>query len=131
MTDALSLARTIDEQACLSTLSEMVQVQESLRYRRRARALAARMVEIMSEMGARGAFAARRGRPCQRHRRLWRGTGGGKSLLFNGHLDTNPVSEGWNRRSLGRARRRQVHLRDRRVEHEGGAMPHRSARFVR
>jgi acetylornithine deacetylase len=23
------------------------------------------------------------------------GTGGGKSLLFNGHLDTNPVSEGW------------------------------------
>lgn len=25
----------------------------------------------------------------------WRGTGGGESLLFNGHLDTNPVSEGW------------------------------------
>lgn len=24
-----------------------------------------------------------------------RGTGGGKSLLFNGHLDTNPVTEGW------------------------------------
>ena len=25
----------------------------------------------------------------------WHGTGGGKSLLFNGHVDTNPVSEGW------------------------------------
>ena len=25
----------------------------------------------------------------------WRGTGGGKSLMFNGHLDTNPVTEGW------------------------------------
>lgn len=25
----------------------------------------------------------------------WRGTGGGPSLLFNGHLDTNPVTEGW------------------------------------
>src|SRR5262245_6642469 len=25
----------------------------------------------------------------------WRGRGGGKSLLFNGHLDTNPVTEGW------------------------------------
>ena len=25
----------------------------------------------------------------------WRGTGGGKSLLFNGHVDTNPVTEGW------------------------------------
>ena len=24
-----------------------------------------------------------------------KGTGNGKSLLFNGHLDTNPVSEGW------------------------------------
>jgi len=26
---------------------------------------------------------------------VWRGSGGGKSLLFNGHLDTNPVTEGW------------------------------------
>jgi acetylornithine deacetylase len=25
----------------------------------------------------------------------WRGTGGGKSIMFNGHLDTNPVTEGW------------------------------------
>jgi acetylornithine deacetylase len=25
----------------------------------------------------------------------WRGTGGGKSLLFNGHMDTNPATEGW------------------------------------
>ena len=26
---------------------------------------------------------------------VWKGSGGGKSLLFNGHLDTNPVTEGW------------------------------------
>ena len=26
---------------------------------------------------------------------IWRGTGGGESLLFNGHLDTNPVTAGW------------------------------------
>jgi acetylornithine deacetylase len=25
----------------------------------------------------------------------WRGTGGGRSLLFNGHVDTNPVTSGW------------------------------------
>ena len=25
----------------------------------------------------------------------WRGAGGGSSLLFNGHVDTNPVTEGW------------------------------------
>src|SRR3981189_3970917 len=24
-----------------------------------------------------------------------RGSGGGKSLMFNGHIDTNPVTEGW------------------------------------
>ncbi|MEU0809937.1 M20/M25/M40 family metallo-hydrolase [Streptomyces sp. NPDC005970] len=26
---------------------------------------------------------------------VWRGTGEGPSLMFNGHLDTNPVTEGW------------------------------------
>jgi acetylornithine deacetylase len=31
----------------------------------------------------------------------WRGTGGGKSILFNGHLDTNPVTEGWTVDPLG------------------------------
>lgn len=25
----------------------------------------------------------------------WTGSGGGKSLMFNGHVDTNPVTEGW------------------------------------
>src|SRR5690242_2853500 len=24
-----------------------------------------------------------------------KGAGGGRSLLFNGHMDTNPVTEGW------------------------------------
>ncbi|MDE0696527.1 MAG: M20/M25/M40 family metallo-hydrolase [Boseongicola sp.] len=93
MTDALSLARAIDEQACLDTLSEMV------RYKSHSgtegeRALAGRMVEIMSEMGLEAHL-----QPVEDDRvnaiGVWRGTGGGKSLLFNGHLDTNPVSEGW------------------------------------
>lgn len=26
---------------------------------------------------------------------VWRGTGDGASLMFNGHVDTNPVTEGW------------------------------------
>lgn len=26
---------------------------------------------------------------------VWKGTGGGRSLMFNGHVDTNPVGEGW------------------------------------
>lgn len=29
-----------------------------------------------------------------------RGSGGGKSLMFNGHLDTNPAGEGWSRNPL-------------------------------
>ena len=93
MTDALSLARSIDEQACLDTLSEMVQ-HKSHSETEGERVLALRMVEIMSQMGLE-AFA----QPVEGDRinaiGIWRGIGGGKSLLFNGHLDTNPVSEGW------------------------------------
>jgi acetylornithine deacetylase len=31
----------------------------------------------------------------------WAGTGGGASLMLNGHLDTNPAGEGWTRDPLG------------------------------
>ncbi len=93
MTDSLSLARAIDEKACLNTLSEMVQ-HKSHSETPGERALAERMVEIMSDMGLEAAL-----QPVPGGRfnaiGIWRGTGGGKSLLFNGHLDTNPVGEGW------------------------------------
>ncbi len=91
--DTLSLARAIDEQACLDTLSEMVR-HKSHSETEGERVLAERMVEIMSEMGL-DAYL----QPVEGERvnaiGIWRGTGGGNSLLFNGHLDTNPVSEGW------------------------------------
>ncbi|MGV9853535.1 M20 family metallopeptidase [Streptomyces sp. NPDC003442] len=32
---------------------------------------------------------------------IWRGSGSGPSLMFNGHLDTNPVTEGWTRDPWG------------------------------
>lgn len=32
---------------------------------------------------------------------VWRGRGGGSSLMYNGHMDTNPVGEGWSRSPLG------------------------------
>ena len=93
MTAALALAQAIDEQACLDTLSEMVR-HKSHSETPGERALAERMVEIMSDMGLE-AYA----QPVPGDRinaiGIWRGTGGGKSLLFNGHLDTNPVTEGW------------------------------------
>ena len=31
----------------------------------------------------------------------WRGRGGGRSLMLNGHLDTNPAGEGWTRDPFG------------------------------
>jgi acetylornithine deacetylase len=32
---------------------------------------------------------------------IWRGSGGGASFMYNGHMDTNPVGEGWTRSPLG------------------------------
>lgn len=31
----------------------------------------------------------------------WPGSGGGRSLMFNGHLDTNPAGEGWTKDPFG------------------------------
>jgi acetylornithine deacetylase len=31
----------------------------------------------------------------------WPGAGGGKSLMLNGHLDTNPAGEGWTKDPFG------------------------------
>ena len=93
MKDIHELAQNIDEKACLDTLAEMVQ-HKSYSETEGERALALRMVEIMSGMGLEAYL-----QPVEGDRvnaiGIWRGTGGGKSLLFNGHLDTNPVSEGW------------------------------------
>ncbi len=32
---------------------------------------------------------------------VWRGTGGGPSFMFNGHMDTNPAGLGWTKDPLG------------------------------
>ena len=93
MTDALFLARNIDEQACLEVVADMAR-HKSYSETEGERKLAERMVAVMQEMGLE-AFL----QPVEGDRvnaiGIWRGTGGGKSLLFNGHLDTNPVTEGW------------------------------------
>lgn len=94
MTDPKTLAESIDTSACLSRLAEMVQ-HKSYSETPGERVLAARMVEIMQEIGLDEAYLM----PVEGDRvnaiGIWRGTGGGKSLLFNGHLDTNPATEGW------------------------------------
>ena len=83
----------IDEAACLDRLAEMVR-HKSYTETAGERALAERMHEIAQGLGleselqpveeARVNAIARR-----------KGAGGGASLLFNGHLDTNPATTGW------------------------------------
>ena len=89
----LSLCHDIDEGACLETLVEMVR-HKSYSETKGERELAKRMVEIMANMGLEAEL-----HPVENGRfnaiGIWRGTGGGNSILFNGHLDTNPVTEGW------------------------------------
>ncbi|MDE0533551.1 MAG: M20/M25/M40 family metallo-hydrolase [Albidovulum sp.] len=93
MIDLLAIARNIDETACLDTLAEMVKY-KSYSESPGERMLAERMVEIMQGMGLDAEL-----QPVEGSRvnaiGTWRGKGEGKSLLFNGHLDTNPVTEGW------------------------------------
>lgn len=93
MTTALELAQTIDRQACLDILADMVR-HKSYSETPGERVLAEHMAEIMRDMGLEVEL-----QPVVGNRvnaiGIWRGTGGGKSLLFNGHLDTNPATEGW------------------------------------
>ncbi|SDH52536.1 M20 family metallopeptidase [Variovorax sp. OV700] len=83
----------VDESAALEFLARMVQ-HKSYPETDDERVLAQYMVEQMRSLGLEAALT-----PVNETRvnaiGTWKGTGGGKSLLFNGHLDTNPVSEGW------------------------------------
>src|ERR1700728_4263127 len=90
---AQDLLACIDEQACLDLLSQMVR-HKSYSQTDGERALSAFMLHQMQTLGLEAALTPVPGERVNAIGR-WRGAGGGKSLLFNGHLDTNPVSEGW------------------------------------
>ncbi len=93
MTTPLELARHVDRNASLEILADMVR-HKSYSETPGERLLAEHMVAVMQQMGLETQLM-----PVEGDRvnaiGIWRGTGGGKSLLFNGHLDTNPVTEGW------------------------------------
>ncbi len=93
MTAALEIANRIDTRACLDLVSEMVRY-KSYSGTEGERALAERMVRRMGELGLEADLQPVEGGRANAIGR-WRGTGGGKSLVFNGHLDTNPATEGW------------------------------------
>src|SRR5476649_1071705 len=83
----------MDEAYCLDFLSRMVQ-HKSYTQTDGEKALAGWMTEQMHGLGLEAELTPVPGDRVNAIGRL-RGTGGGKSLLFNGHIDTNPVTEGW------------------------------------
>jgi acetylornithine deacetylase len=86
------LAR-LDRKFCLDFLANMVR-HKSYSQTDGERALARWMAEQMRGLGIESELQKVEGERVNAIGR-WRGTGGGKSLLFNGHLDTNPATEGW------------------------------------
>jgi acetylornithine deacetylase len=88
-----ALLARIEEKSCLDFLARMVQ-HKSYTQTEGEKVLAGFMVQEMRALGLDAALAPVPGDRVNAIGR-WTGSGGGKSLLFNGHLDTNPVSEGW------------------------------------
>ena len=87
------LVRDIDEEAAVAFLAEMIGF-KSYSDTPGETALAEFMASRMEALGLETEL-----QPVEGTRRnaigRWPGTGGGASLLFNGHLDTNPATEGW------------------------------------
>ena len=86
------LAR-IDAKSCLDFVSMMAR-HKSYSETEGERVLAHRMAEEMRKLGLATELMPVEGERVNAIGRL-EGAGGGKSLLFNGHLDTNPATEGW------------------------------------
>src|SRR4051812_2976606 len=83
----------LDERAALDFLSAMVK-HKSYTETEGERKLAAFMVDRMREIGIDAQLQPVVGERVNAIGTL-KGAGGGHSLLFNGHLDTNPATEGW------------------------------------
>lgn len=92
--DRKALLASVNEKACLDFVSMMVR-HKSHSETEGEKILARRMTDEMQAIGL-DAYLHEFGNAgrCNAIGTL-RGEGGGKSLLFNGHLDTNPVTEGW------------------------------------
>lgn len=91
--DRAALLARLDEKAALDFLSQMVR-HKSYSQTEGERVLAGFMADRMAELGIESELQPVEGERVNAIGR-WKGTGGGKSLLFNGHLDTNPATEGW------------------------------------
>lgn len=93
MPDEQEILALIDEAASIEFLAQMVR-HKSYTETDGERQLSEFMCAAMRDLGLDATL-----QPVVGERRnaigRFKGTGGGKSLLFNGHLDTNPATEGW------------------------------------
>ncbi|KAI5888233.1 Zn-dependent exopeptidase [Schizophyllum commune H4-8] len=85
---------SIDEAECLRTLQDIVRI-KSYSQTQGEIDVTNHVARVMKEMGVEGGVYPFDGGARQNAIGRWRGSGGGKTLLFNGHMDTNPVGEGW------------------------------------
>jgi len=88
------LLAAIDTDFCLQFLARMVQ-HKSYSQTEGERQLAQYMASQMQALGLETELQSVPGGRFNAIGRLRGAGGGGNSLLFNGHLDTNPVTEGW------------------------------------
>ncbi len=91
--DRAKLLAGIDEKFCLNFISRMAQ-HKSYTETEGEKELVRFMVQQMRAIGLDAQEAPVEGTRINAIGR-WKGTGGGKSLMFNGHVDTNPATEGW------------------------------------
>ncbi len=91
--DRAKLLASLDEKFCLNFISRMAQ-HKSYTETEGEKELVRFMVQQMRAIGLDAQEAPVEGARINAIGR-WKGTGGGKSLMFNGHVDTNPATEGW------------------------------------
>ena len=91
--DPKGLIHSVDEECCVELLSELVRF-ESCAGTPGEAALSRLLAERMERIGLDASLQPVDGERCNAVGVL-RGTGGGRSLLLNGHVDTNPLTRGW------------------------------------
>ncbi|TRM59562.1 hypothetical protein BD626DRAFT_633100 [Schizophyllum amplum] len=84
----------IDEAECLRTLQDIVRI-KSYSQTQGEIDVTNHVAAVMKTMGIDGGVYPFDDGARQNAIGRWKGSGGGKTLLFNGHMDTNPVGEGW------------------------------------
>jgi acetylornithine deacetylase len=91
--DRKALLARVNEKGCLDFLSVMAR-HKSYSETEGEIALTAHVADQLRALGLETELQRFDGQRANAIGR-WKGIGGGKSLLFNGHLDTNPATEGW------------------------------------